>query len=449
MGVVTARGRRASTRSSSARPGAHPVDPRRLRAVRRRRGLRGWAARTRSPRWPTAPRRSPRVDVIAGPGNLYVQEAKRQVSGDVGIDGFAGPERRAGRSPPAAPTPALVALDLLAQAEHGDGHDRRAASPTTRALLDAVAAPAGRARRDATPPRRVVAVADARRRRSRSPRRSRPSTSSWSAPAPRRWRRACAAPGCVFVGRERRRPRSATTSRAPTTRCPPAAPRASPPGCRRAHFRRRMSEVHIGAAAGGAGARRRADRPRRGLRRATRRRWRRASGESAASMTPHRRDRPQDQGDRRPPDAGARRHGRGHARDRRRLPRPHARPARPPRAPGPRRRRSPATCETGAHHTVEDTGHRARPGARPGARRPRRDLPLRPRRRADGRGARERARSTSPAGRCCAFEADAAARRAPAASTTSWPRSSSAPSPTTREADAARHASRRAPTPTT
>ena len=29
--------------------------------------------------------------MIVGPGNLYVQEAKRQVSGDVGIDGFAGP----------------------------------------------------------------------------------------------------------------------------------------------------------------------------------------------------------------------------------------------------------------------------------------------------------------------------------------------------------------------
>jgi len=31
------------------------------------------------------------VDVIVGPGNLYVQEAKRQVSDRVGIDGFAGP----------------------------------------------------------------------------------------------------------------------------------------------------------------------------------------------------------------------------------------------------------------------------------------------------------------------------------------------------------------------
>ena len=31
------------------------------------------------------------VDVIVGPGSLWVQEAKRQVSGFVGIDGFAGP----------------------------------------------------------------------------------------------------------------------------------------------------------------------------------------------------------------------------------------------------------------------------------------------------------------------------------------------------------------------
>ncbi len=62
----------------------------------------------------------PAVDVIAGPGNLYVQEAKRQVSGDVGIDGFAGPSDLvviAGADADAE----LVALDLLAQAEHGPG----------------------------------------------------------------------------------------------------------------------------------------------------------------------------------------------------------------------------------------------------------------------------------------------------------------------------------------
>ncbi|HWH94416.1 MAG TPA: histidinol dehydrogenase [Baekduia sp.] len=61
-----------------------------------------------------------RVDVIAGPGSLYVQEAKRQVSGDVGIDGFAGPSDvlvlAAGDA-----DPGLVVGDLLAQAEHGVG----------------------------------------------------------------------------------------------------------------------------------------------------------------------------------------------------------------------------------------------------------------------------------------------------------------------------------------
>jgi len=58
------------------------------------------------------------VDVIAGPGNAYVQEAKRQVVGRVGIDGIAGPSElvvvAAGEV-----DAELIALDLLAQAEHG------------------------------------------------------------------------------------------------------------------------------------------------------------------------------------------------------------------------------------------------------------------------------------------------------------------------------------------
>ena len=60
------------------------------------------------------------VDVIVGPGNLYVQEAKRQVFGQVGIDGFAGPSDLVVIADPQA-DPELIALDLLAQAEHGDG----------------------------------------------------------------------------------------------------------------------------------------------------------------------------------------------------------------------------------------------------------------------------------------------------------------------------------------
>jgi histidinol dehydrogenase len=59
-------------------------------------------------------------EVIVGPGNLYVQEAKRQVSSRVGIDGFAGPSDLVVIASGDA-DPELVALDLLAQAEHGPG----------------------------------------------------------------------------------------------------------------------------------------------------------------------------------------------------------------------------------------------------------------------------------------------------------------------------------------
>jgi histidinol dehydrogenase len=61
-----------------------------------------------------------RVDVIAGPGNEWVQEAKRQVSGDVGIDGFLGPSDVLVLAD-GTTDPRLAALDLLAQAEHGPG----------------------------------------------------------------------------------------------------------------------------------------------------------------------------------------------------------------------------------------------------------------------------------------------------------------------------------------
>jgi histidinol dehydrogenase len=58
------------------------------------------------------------VDVIAGPGNAWVQEAKRAVYGQVGIDSIAGPSELmiiAGHDA----EPEWAALDLCAQAEHG------------------------------------------------------------------------------------------------------------------------------------------------------------------------------------------------------------------------------------------------------------------------------------------------------------------------------------------
>ena len=61
-----------------------------------------------------------RVDVVVGPGALHAQEAKRQCSGAVGIDGFAGPSDLVVLASEGA-DPALVAADLAAQAEHGEG----------------------------------------------------------------------------------------------------------------------------------------------------------------------------------------------------------------------------------------------------------------------------------------------------------------------------------------
>jgi histidinol dehydrogenase len=60
------------------------------------------------------------VDVVVGPGNAYVVEAKRQVFGTVGIDGLAGASEVVVVAD-ATVDPEWIAVDLLAQAEHGPG----------------------------------------------------------------------------------------------------------------------------------------------------------------------------------------------------------------------------------------------------------------------------------------------------------------------------------------
>ncbi|MFC4660658.1 histidinol dehydrogenase [Oceanobacillus aidingensis] len=67
----------------------------------------------------------PQVDVISGPGNRFVAEAKRQVFGEVGIDLVAGPSEVVVFADEST-NPELVAVDLLAQAEH---------DPNARAIL--------------------------------------------------------------------------------------------------------------------------------------------------------------------------------------------------------------------------------------------------------------------------------------------------------------------------
>lgn len=58
------------------------------------------------------------VDMLAGPGNAFVAEAKRQLFGEVGIDLFAGPTEILVIADGHA-DPLVVAVDLLSQAEHG------------------------------------------------------------------------------------------------------------------------------------------------------------------------------------------------------------------------------------------------------------------------------------------------------------------------------------------
>ena len=185
-----------------------------------------------------------RVDVIAGPGSLFVQEAKRQLSGEVGIDSFAGPSDVLIIADGTTPTDFVIS-DLLAQAEHGEGTVVALVS-TDDALLDAVAeglAPA--------PGEAVAAVVEARETshalafsEAFAPEHLELVGADAEALAPQ-----IRSAGCVFVGAS-----GATAFGdyvAGSNHCLPtggAARFASALSVR--HFRRRVSEVHIGAAGG-------------------------------------------------------------------------------------------------------------------------------------------------------------------------------------------------------
>ncbi len=81
------------------------------------------------------------VDVITGPGNVYVAAAKRLVQGRCGIDSEAGPTEIGILADDTA-TPAFVAADLVAQAEHDPLAACLLVTPSTD-LLDAVEAELG------------------------------------------------------------------------------------------------------------------------------------------------------------------------------------------------------------------------------------------------------------------------------------------------------------------
>ena len=86
--------------------------------------------------------RIPKVDVITGPGNAWVAEAKRQLYGVVGIDMVAGPSEVVVVSDGGS-NPEWIAADLLAQAEH-DPVAQSILITTSAAEADAVAAAVAR-----------------------------------------------------------------------------------------------------------------------------------------------------------------------------------------------------------------------------------------------------------------------------------------------------------------
>ncbi|CZV48922.1 histidinol dehydrogenase [Enterobacter hormaechei] len=76
----------------------------------------------------------PSVDKIVGPGNAFVNEAKRQVFGRVGIDALAGPSEIFTIADDSA-DPRILAADMLAQAEH-DIHTRVGLATTSRDIAE-------------------------------------------------------------------------------------------------------------------------------------------------------------------------------------------------------------------------------------------------------------------------------------------------------------------------
>ncbi len=176
----------------------------------------------------------PPADVIVGPGSLWVQEAKRQVSGDVGIDGFAGPsDLTLILSAGADPEP--LRLDLLAQAEHGEDSLVVAVSDDA-ALLDALGGAATEVLADGM--EAALAFAEAL-----APEHLQLAGEAAEALAPR-VRRA----GCLFVGAETGTAFGDYVAGSNHTLPTGGAARFAS-GLSARHFRRRMAEVRLGGAA--------------------------------------------------------------------------------------------------------------------------------------------------------------------------------------------------------
>jgi histidinol dehydrogenase len=172
------------------------------------------------------------ADVIVGPGSLWVQEAKRQVAGRVGIDGFAGPsDLTVIASGDADPAP--LRLDLLAQAEHGAGSLTVAVSDDA-VLLEALPGTTVLA----TDMEAALAFAEAL-----APEHLQLAGAAAEALAPR-----VRSAGCLFVGIESGTAFGDYVAGSNHTLPTDGAARFAS-GLSTRHFRRRMAEVRVGEAA--------------------------------------------------------------------------------------------------------------------------------------------------------------------------------------------------------
>jgi histidinol dehydrogenase len=191
-----------------------------------------------------------RADVIAGPGSLIVQEAKRQVSDVVGIDGFYGPSDVLVFADASA-DPELIALDLLAQGEHGPGAPVAVvsgSSPLLHAVRDALEL-LGPAREHSDPAAFALVHAESLLEALAFCEAFAPEHLELVGPAVERLAPRIRSAGCVFVGA------SGATAfgdyvAGSNHSLPTGGSARYASGLSPRQFRRRMSEVHVGAAVG-------------------------------------------------------------------------------------------------------------------------------------------------------------------------------------------------------
>ena len=190
-----------------------------------------------------------RADVIAGPGNLIVQEAKRQVSDSVGIDGFYGPSDVLVFADASADAH-LIALDLLAQGEHGPGAPVVCVSGSSPLLHEVAAALRSlhEGREHSEPAAFVLVHAESLLEALAFCEAFAPEHLELVGPAVERLASRVRAAGCVFVGANGATAFgdyvAGSNHSLPTGGSARFASGLSPRA-----FRRRMSEVHIGDAA--------------------------------------------------------------------------------------------------------------------------------------------------------------------------------------------------------